>query len=160
MRDVIVDDDGAEHVRFERRVRGLRVIGGDFVVHGSRSGGFLGVSKTLARDPDVDTRVAISPAQAIAAALAAHPGLERSARPELVIHARGDAPVLAYDVQVDGAQDDGTPSEKHVIVDARDGSVVESWDDIHTAPATELARSSATPMTDTSDTRPGRRKRR
>ena len=141
VRDAIVDADGSEHVRFERRVRGLRVIGGDFVVHGSRSGGFLGVSKTLARDPAVDTRATLSPAQAIAAALAAHPGLERSSRPELVIHARGDAPLLAYDVQIDGEQTDGTPSEKHVIVDARSGAIVDTWDDIHTAPATGTGRS-------------------
>ncbi len=141
VRDVIVDDDGSEHVRFERRMRGLRVIGGDLVVHGSRSGGFLGVSKSLRRDVDVDTRAAVRPAQALAAALAAHPGLERSSRPELVIHARGDVPVLAYEVLIDGEQDDGTPSEKHVIVDARDASIIETWDDVHTAPATGSGRS-------------------
>src|SRR4249919_3668967 len=36
-RDVIVDADGSEHVRFERSYAGLPVIGGDFVVH-SRNG--------------------------------------------------------------------------------------------------------------------------
>lgn len=143
LRDVVVDDDGAEHVRFDRSVRGLRVVGGDLVVHGSRTGGFLGVSKTLDRDLDVHavgSHANVSPTQALATALAAHPGQGRSSRPELIINARGDAPVLAYDVRIDGRQDDGTPSEKHVIVDARSGAIVEVWDDIHTAPAAGTGR--------------------
>ncbi|MCS6456925.1 M4 family peptidase, partial [Burkholderia thailandensis] len=36
VRDVIVDPDGTEHVRFDRFYSGLRVIGGDVVVHSSR----------------------------------------------------------------------------------------------------------------------------
>ncbi len=134
VRDIVVDHDGAEHVRFDRRLRGMRVIGGDFVVHSSRSGGFVGVSKTLARELRVAARAAISHQQAAAAALAAHAG-ELHGRPELVVYARGDAPTLAYEVIVNGQQDDGTPSEKHVIVDAASGAVIDAWDDIHTAAA-------------------------
>jgi len=32
-RDVVLDADGAEHVRFDRSFAGLPVIGGDFVLH-------------------------------------------------------------------------------------------------------------------------------
>ena len=32
--DSVTDDDGTEHVRFARKYKGLRVIGGDVVVHG------------------------------------------------------------------------------------------------------------------------------
>src|SRR6476619_5162422 len=45
-RDVIVDADGTEHVRFERSYGGLPVIGGDFVVH-SRNGQFKSASTTM-----------------------------------------------------------------------------------------------------------------
>ena len=45
-RDVIVDADGTEHVRFHRTFGGLPVIGGDMVVH-SRNGKLAGVSQTL-----------------------------------------------------------------------------------------------------------------
>ena len=45
-KDVIVDKDGTEHVRFDRTYRGLPVIGGDVVVH-SRNGQFKSASLTL-----------------------------------------------------------------------------------------------------------------
>ena len=37
-RDAIVETDGSEHVRFARRYQGLRVIGGDVVVHSRHDG--------------------------------------------------------------------------------------------------------------------------
>ena len=37
-RDLIVDADGTEHVRFARRFQGLPVIGGDVVVHSQATG--------------------------------------------------------------------------------------------------------------------------
>ena len=45
-RDVIVDRDGTEHVRFDRTYRGLPVIGGDMVVH-SRNGQLKGTRLML-----------------------------------------------------------------------------------------------------------------
>ena len=50
---------------------------------------------------------------------AAHPGDTRGIAPEAVVYARGDLPMLAFNVRVFGEQPDGTPSEKHVIVDAQ-----------------------------------------
>ena len=47
-RDVIVDANGTEHVRFDRTYHGLAVIGGDFVVH-SRNGQLLSASQTQTR---------------------------------------------------------------------------------------------------------------
>ena len=43
----------------------------------------------------------------------------RGLAPEAVVYARGDLPMLAFNVRVFGEQPDGTPSEKHVIVDAQ-----------------------------------------
>ncbi|MFY9511556.1 MAG: M4 family metallopeptidase, partial [Rubrivivax sp.] len=54
--------------------------------------------------------------------------------PQLVVYARGERPQLAWDVFLTGEQDDGTPSELHVIVDATSGAVLDAWDDVHTAP--------------------------
>ena len=48
-KDAIVDANGDEHVRFERHYRGLRVIGGDLVVHSTGNGTLLDVSRTLDR---------------------------------------------------------------------------------------------------------------
>jgi len=137
LRDTMLDPDGAEHVRFDRTFRGLRVIGGDLVVHSARGGAFAGVSGTLGRDLSaVPQRPMVDAATAQAAVLAAHPGQTRGTGAELVIHARGDQPRLAYDVRVFATREDGTPSELHVIVDARSGALIETWDDVHTAPVT------------------------
>src|ERR1043166_8111219 len=40
VRDVILDDDGLEHVRFDRSFEGLRVVGGDLIVHSRSDGQF------------------------------------------------------------------------------------------------------------------------
>ena len=136
VRDAIIDTDGTEHVRFDRIYRGLRVIGGDLVVHTAASGLFTGVSQTLASDLTLSTQPSLSPQGAVRAAIARFTSHRPSgSQPELIVFARGATPALAYDVLVTGAQSDGTPSELHVIVNAVSGDVLDAWDDIHTAPA-------------------------
>jgi zinc metalloprotease ZmpA len=131
LRDVVVDDDGSSHVRFDRSFRGMRVIGGDLVVHADRGGSFRSSSQTLARAINIADRAALSPRDAERAALAGRSG--EAGRSELVVYARGDLPVLAYDVGIFGEQADGTPQELHVLVDAQTAAVLDSWDDVHTA---------------------------
>lgn len=141
VRDVILDSNGAEHVRFDRRYKGLDVIGGDLVVHSTPRGGFSSASLTLSRWIDLPIQPAVKAPQATQAALARHPGDTRNTPPALVVYARGDLPALAWDVRVYGEQADGTPSEKHVIVDARGGQVLDAWDDIHTGSASGFGNS-------------------
>jgi len=149
-RDAVIDDDGGQHVRFERQVRGLRVIGGDIVVHSDRNGAFRDVSKTLERAVNLPRGASLSAGRAIKVALDAHSGSTQGASPELVVYARGDTPVLAWDVRVFGTQADGTPTEMHVMVDAQVGRVLEAWDDVHTAAAAGTGNSlysGAVPLT-------------
>ncbi len=134
VRDVVVDANGIEHVRFDRSFKGLRVIGGDVVVHSHASGKFLGNSQTLNKAIDVSTRHIVSAGQARAAALLVQAGSTEGVA-EKVIYARGDKPALAWDVLVTGEQTDGTPIEMHVIVDAKAGTVLDAWNDIHTSAA-------------------------
>ena len=135
VRDVMFDADGAAHVRLARRFEGLRVIGGDLVVHSDRNGAFMSASQSLTREARVDTRPRVTVAAATAAAAARHLGREAGAAPELVVYARGDLPRLAWDVRLDGELADGTPSRLHVMVDAQSGALLEAWDEIQTAPA-------------------------
>ena len=51
----LVDPDGSTHVRFDRTLDGLRVVGGDLVVHRDASGGWDGVSQTVAAPLTVGT---------------------------------------------------------------------------------------------------------
>ena len=133
--DVLVDADGSEHVRFERRYKGMRVIGGDVVVHSSVMGVLRGVSKSMEQQVRVDAKPVVPSASAVKAALAGRAGYASAGAPEQVVYARAGLPELAYDVRVNGTQADGTPSELHVIVSGVNGRVLESWDDVETGAA-------------------------
>lgn len=139
--DTVTDADGSAHHRFERRYQGMRVIGGDLVVHSDRHGNFRSASHTLRHVVAVNGSARLNPAEATRAALAAHPGDTQGRPAEKLVYARGAAPQLAYDVLVFSERADGTPSEKHVIVDALSGALLETWDDIHDAAAAGTGKS-------------------
>ncbi len=141
-RDVVVDPDGTEHVRFDRRHKGLRTIGADVVIHSRADGSFRAASHTLGRSLDLDTDASVNEDSAISKAMAAFAGKASArGRAELVVYARGEEPLLAWDVLVTGEGKDGTPSEMHMIVDARGGQIIDGWDDIHTAASAGVGKS-------------------
>lgn len=135
VRDVVIDGNGVEHVRFDRTYKGLRVVGGDLVVHGTAAGAFLGASQTLDTTVAVGTEARLAPEGAVRRAVREFAGQAGSAKPELVVYARS-APTLAYEVVVEGLLPDGSPSELHVIVDAASADVLDSWDGIKHAAGT------------------------
>jgi len=141
LQDLIVDANGTEHVRFNRRFKGLRVIGGDLVVRSSGQGMLEDISLTLAREPKVDDKPGISLGQAKRLVAQRYQGDDQGHAPELLVYARGDLPRLAWDVRVFSEGADGTPSEKHVIVDAQLGTLLDAWDDVHTAAANGTGKS-------------------
>ena len=132
-RDVIVDRDGTEHVRFDRTYHGLPVLGGDFVVD-SRNGKMTGVSQTLKTAGRPAVVPVVSANQAIVEA-GAHFGTGFTGTPSshLVIYARGATPVLAHEVLFSGFKADQTPTDMHYIVDATSGRVLDKWDTVETA---------------------------
>ena len=132
--DTLSDADGTEHVRFSRQYRGLRVIGGDLVIHGSDTGAFIGVSQTLAAPLALSTTASLSAQGAARQAVAAFVGRPAASRAGLVVYAR-DTATLAYEVVVEGELDDQTPSELHVIVDATTAAILDSWDGVKTGEA-------------------------
>jgi zinc metalloprotease ZmpA len=132
--DLVADADGANHVRFDRTHQGLRVIGGDLVVHMAASGDMTGLTQDLAKPIELSLKpiVLATAASDLALAKFGHSnGAVHSS--ELVIYARNGQPRLAYDVLVTGVRKDGTPSESHMIVDANSKKLLDRWDDIHTA---------------------------
>ena len=66
-RDVIVDRNGTEHVRFDRTYKGLPVIGGDLVVH-SKAGVLQRTSLMQAAPLNLSTTPVVTAAAAIATA--------------------------------------------------------------------------------------------
>jgi len=132
-RDVIVDRDGTEHVRFDRTYRGLPVIGGDVVVH-SRNGQFKSASLTLKTNGRPDLTAAVTGEQAIVeAGTRFGTGFNGVPSARLVVYARGASPVLAHEVVYSGFKADQTPTDMHYIVDAKSGRVLAQWDTVETA---------------------------
>jgi zinc metalloprotease ZmpA len=141
-RDVIIDADGAEHVRFDRMSKGLRIIGGDMVIHSATDGSFADVSHSGASAKRSSTGVTLSPTPdtqvssyaeglALDQASALFQGAF-SAEPTAskVFYARDREPTLAFDVLVKGVARDGTPTEMHYIIDANSNAVLDSFDDV------------------------------
>jgi zinc metalloprotease ZmpA len=132
-KDVVVDTDGSEHVRFQRTYGGLPVIGGDFVVH-SRNGQLSKVSQTLRTSTRPSLKPLVSADQAIVEAgsrFGSH--FQGAPSSRLVVYALGASPVLAHEVVFSGVKADQTPTEMHYIVDARSSKILNQWDEIHTA---------------------------
>ena len=131
-RDVVVDADGSEHVRFDRTYAGLPVIGGDLVVH-SRQGKFKNTTLGQGSALNLSTKPTLKPDDAVVAA-----GVEFGSRflgtPErtLVVYARGKQPAqLAWQVRMHNAGADMT-----YVVSARNGAILDRWSNLETAAVT------------------------
>ncbi|MCR3752290.1 M4 family metallopeptidase [Lentzea californiensis] len=118
-RDVVRDADGTHHLRFDRTLNGLKVIGGDLVV-AQKSGRVTGVTKASeASLAGLDTT---TPATA--------------SNGTLVVFALDHAPVLAWETVTHSVKDDQTPSELHTFTDARTGHTLLTYDGVHHAEGT------------------------
>ncbi|MEH0514438.1 M4 family metallopeptidase [Streptomyces sp. B21-106] len=144
VKDVVKDVDGTVHTRYERTYAGLPVLGGDLVVHESASGTAKGVTKANAATIKVATltpKVAVAKAETQALTAAKAAGSESTSAdqaPRKVIWAAGGTPVLAFETVVGGLQDDGTPSELHVITDAATGKKLYEYQGIETGTGKSL----------------------
>ncbi|MDR7085696.1 Zn-dependent metalloprotease [Aeromicrobium panaciterrae] len=125
--DALEDSTGATHVRLRRTYDGLRVIGGDLVVHRNASGDFTGSSQTLARDLTLSTTPTISKSKALSLLK-----VTSSKAAKLVVDATAASPRLAWIVTRTGTQKDGTPSRLDTYVDAQTGKTIRSEQRIQT----------------------------
>ncbi|MFD7814403.1 M4 family metallopeptidase [Streptomyces sp. NPDC059785] len=138
VKDVVKDNDGTLHTRYERTYDGLPVLGGDLVVHtppaaeatGTVSTTFAGkrTIKVASTTPAYAKSAAETKALKAAKALDAQDPTADSARK--VIWAGDGTPKLAWETVVGGLQEDGTPSRLHVITDAATGAELYRYQDI------------------------------
>ncbi|MFF4971360.1 M4 family metallopeptidase [Streptomyces sp. NPDC001083] len=141
VRDVVIDADGARHVRYDRTYRRLPVLGGDFVVHLAPDGSYRGADRATSRDLAVPTVTPALPAPkaaalAVTALRAAHLGTalkKVTAQPQLVVDALHGAPRLAWRTEAAGQDSLGNPVARAVLTDARTGRQIDAWDGIETA---------------------------
>ncbi|MFH0173535.1 M4 family metallopeptidase [Streptomyces cacaoi] len=141
VKDVVKDNDGTLHTRYERTYAGLPVLGGDLVVHtppaslaaGTVSTTFNNNRRTVSVKSTTATyskAAAETKALTAAKALDAQDPAAQSARK--VIWAGEGTPKLAWETVVSGLQDDGTPSKLHVITDAATGAKLSQFEGVQT----------------------------
>jgi Zn-dependent metalloprotease len=141
VKDVVRDNDGTVHTRYERTYAGLPVLGGDLIVHTAKSGKTEGVTratkaaiKVASLKPQISAakaeKQAVSAAKTLGSARSAADGARK------VIWAGSGKPVLAYETVVGGLQDDGTPNQLHVITDAATGKKLFEYQGVENATGT------------------------
>ncbi|MFD9572444.1 M4 family metallopeptidase [Streptomyces sp. NPDC059982] len=137
--DVVKDQDGTTHTRYERTYEGLPVLGGDLVVSRTAAEKTQSVSKASnAQLQGVSTSApADAPAAASAKALDAAKAVgskadKPDAAPRKIVWMANGVPTLAYETVIGGLQDDGTPNQLHVITDAKTGAKLHQWQGIET----------------------------
>ncbi|MFH9583756.1 M4 family metallopeptidase [Streptomyces luteogriseus] len=141
VRDVVVDEDGTRHVRYDRTYHRLPVLGGDFVLHLNPDGTYRGTSratKSALALTSVTPKVTAPKAADLAANLlrAAHLGetLKRlTAKPRLVVDALHGAPKLAWQTEAVAHDELGNPVGRTVLTDARTGDRIDAWDSMESA---------------------------
>ncbi|MGX5186105.1 M4 family metallopeptidase [Streptomyces avermitilis] len=144
VRDVVKDADGTLHTRYERTYNGLPVLGGDLVVHQSKSGTTEGVTKATKATIKVASlkpQITSAKAEKQALTVAKSAGSEKTSAdraPRKVIWAGNGKPTLAFETVVGGLQDDGTPNELHVITDAATGKKLYEYQGIETGTGKSL----------------------
>ncbi|MFC4071716.1 M4 family metallopeptidase [Actinoplanes subglobosus] len=133
-----VDANGASHVRYDRLYHGLRVYGGDFVVHSKPSGVYDGSSVGLLSPLTLSVTPKVSAAKATKTAEANFEGTRTATgTPELFVDASTGTGRLAWETVVSGwAPDKQTPSKLHVISDAQTGAFIGEFDEIETVAGT------------------------
>ncbi|SCE74557.1 Zn-dependent metalloprotease [Micromonospora viridifaciens] len=146
-----VDPSGASHTRYTRTYHGLRVYGGDFVIHTAPDGTMAGTSVGLAAPLTLGTTAKVSSAAAESSARKAFSGtLTSVGAPELFVDASSGKGRLAWETVASGWKaDKQTPSKLHVITDATTGKVIGSYDEIESVAGTGNSIYSGTVSIDT-----------
>ncbi|WP_200948448.1 MULTISPECIES: M4 family metallopeptidase [unclassified Kitasatospora] len=143
VRDVVTDQDGSRHVRYDRTYAGLPVLGGDLIVHLAPGGATKSTDRAVPGSIAVgSTTPSVSADRAGQLAVGE---LNRSAKaegktvqqteaaPQLVIDALHGTPRLAWQTTASGQDSLGNPVARTVLVDARTGTQIDAWDAIETA---------------------------
>ncbi|SES17480.1 M4 family metallopeptidase [Actinokineospora terrae] len=129
VKDVVVDNNGARHVRYDRTYDKLPVVGGDLVVHRAADGRITAVDRASSETitvPSVTPTIASTKAAALAPALTAE-NKDGAAKPELVVYAVNRKPILAYRTTVEGG------GAEVVVTDAASGVLLDRYEKRHKA---------------------------
>lgn len=135
------DELGFNHVRMNQLYQGLQVVGGQLIVHFNKSGQAYQVNGRYIPDINLETKPAIDANSAVASAQA---DLAKMGKPagnlkgvvELVIYAQDISPLLAYELTLVYKDEKAGAGNWRYWVNARDGSVINRFNDIRKSDAT------------------------
>ena len=152
VRSVVTDRDGTRHVRYDRTVDGLPVVGGDLVVAKSTTGTVKNShwNRGKAVSP-ASTKASVSKAAASATAAKSAGYRVDSSAAALVVYASSGTPRLAWQVTTTGTRASQTPSRLKTWVDARTGKVIDSAEAIEESAGTGNTQYSGTVTLDIAD---------
>ncbi|MCX5243098.1 M4 family metallopeptidase [Streptomyces prunicolor] len=120
--DVLIDPEGARHVRFIRTHQGMPVLGGDLVVHLSHGLAYTGVTRAAEQSVrPATTRPELTAGQAETKAATVAQGDAGTA--ELVVDARDGGAALAYQIPVSDSTTAEAAGTRTVVIDAVTGKV-------------------------------------
>ncbi|HEY0096520.1 MAG TPA: M4 family metallopeptidase, partial [Archangium sp.] len=133
------DDLGIEHTRFQQTVRGVKVFGGEAIVHRNPTGEEI-ITDDFRQGLRVANAARLNDAEAIARAVSLHGGFDKlTAQPEselVVLPLEDGSARLTYKVQL--RQEDGSAATSMPVffIDAESGEKVFGYDNLQTASAT------------------------
>ncbi|MEN9826465.1 MAG: hypothetical protein RI953_2210 [Pseudomonadota bacterium] len=135
--DLIVDNDGTEHTRFNRTYKGLRVVGGDVVVHHDPNAQWSAFDVASDKSIEIEVNPAILIEQARLLGRGGFKGKAiQTVSSELVVLNTGSSPKLAWQINQTGFSDRQRYSEQAVFVDAENGNVLDAWETIYSVAVT------------------------
>jgi vibriolysin len=136
LRRTHVDERGHQHLRFQQTLQGLRVVGGELVLHVDETGNLYAINGTARAGEPVSSKASVSPEAARTVAVAGSSALgavaQGSAQPVFLLPEHSQAPQLAYEVRVTGERG-GMPADDLVYVDARRGGILLVNPRVHSA---------------------------
>jgi vibriolysin len=132
---------GFSHARYQQRKQGLRVVGGDLVLHVDPRGQVYAMNGTARDGLTLSATPVLAAAAAVDQAVTSR-GLRdgQGGATELVyLIANTDGQMaLAYQVEVSGSEADGFPVRDLIYVDAKRGGVIERHPQIHSGRSREV----------------------
>ncbi|MFZ9521438.1 MAG: M4 family metallopeptidase [Silvanigrellaceae bacterium] len=130
--DLIIDQDGTEHTRFNRTYKGLKVVGGDVVVHHQPRAGQTSLDVASAKSIEIDPNPLIELEQAKVLGRNGFKGKPvQFVSAELTVLNTGTSPKLTWQINFTGFTPEQRYTEQAVYVDAENGSVLAAWETIY-----------------------------
>ena len=123
-RDVIIDRDGAQHVRFDRTWKTLPVLGGDVVVHSNPAGQWVAPSAAARAVTPASSAMRVTSLEAKQSLAARYPAGASVSTPERVVDALAGPAAMAWRATVSGVGGDQTPFEDVFAVDGQSGALL------------------------------------